>query len=69
MYVYTDRHLKRPITDQNDAPGGATISGGGWVSPDRMMTEVFSLMWRLLSCDHTFKTLASLLKAGGTSDS
>ncbi|KAG7223737.1 hypothetical protein INR49_026419 [Caranx melampygus] len=29
---------------QKDARGGAIISGGGWVSPDRMMTEVFSVM-------------------------
>ncbi|KAA8595093.1 hypothetical protein FQN60_012228 [Etheostoma spectabile] len=54
------------MTEENDAGGGATISGGGWVSPDRMMTEVFGLMWLLLSCNHPAKNLASTLTADGT---
>ncbi len=69
MPVYFDRRPSWPMAEESDAWGGATISGGGWVSPDRMMTEVFGLMWLLLSCNHPVNDLASALTAVGTLDS
>jgi len=42
VYVYIDGRPIWPMTEESEAVGGAIISGGGWVSPDRMMTEVYS---------------------------
>lgn len=54
------------MTEESEAGGGAPDSDGGWVSPDRMMTEVFSLMWTVLSCNHPLIDLSGALFATGT---
>lgn len=70
---YIDRRPSRPMAEESDARGGATISGGGWVSPDRMMIEVFCLMCLLffffLSCNLPEINPASARTTAGTLDS